>query len=70
MFGPVENTGNSYLKLNHSFRKTNAEKNSLPCIGPDIWNRSLQTFKKMKSLNTFKHKMKHYYLNNLSNPNL
>ena len=63
------NTRNSYLKLNHPFRKTNTRKNSLSSIKPAIWNRIPKIFKKTKNLNTFKHKMKHYYLNDLSNPN-
>ena len=40
------NTRNSYLKLNHPFRKTNTRKNSLSSIKPAIW--------KTKNLNTFK----------------
>ena len=39
-------------------------------IGPAIWNRIPEILKKTKNLNTLKHKMKHYYLNDLSNPNL
>ena len=42
----------------------------MPYIGPAIWNRIQEILKKTKNLNTFKHKMKHYYLNDLSNPNL
>ena len=39
-------------------------------IGPAIWNRIQEILKKTKNLNTFKHKMKQYYLNDLFNPNL
>ena len=64
------NTRNSFLKLNHPFRKTSTGQKGLPYIGPAIWNRIPEIIKKTRNLNTFKHKMKHYYLNDLSNPNL
>ena len=61
VFRPAENirinTRNSYLKLSHPLRKTSTGQNSLSYIGPAIW----------KNLNTFKHKMKDYHLNDLSN---
>ena len=47
------NTRNSYLKLNHPFRKTNTRKNSLSSIKPATWNRIPKIFKKTKNLNTF-----------------
>ena len=66
VFRPTENirinTRNSFLKLNHPFRKTSTGQKGLPYM-PKI-------IKKTRNLNTFKHKMKHYYLNDLSNPNL
>ena len=64
------NTRNSYLMLSHTFRKTSTEQNGLSYIGPAIWNRIPEILKKTKNLNTFKHKMKDNYLNDLSNPNL
>ena len=64
------NTRSSYLKFNHPFRKTSIGQNGLPYIGPAIWNRIPEILKKIKNLNIFKHKMKHYYLSDLSNPNL
>ena len=64
------NTRNSFLKLNHPFRKTSTGQKGLSYIGPAIWNRIPEIIKKTRNLNTFKHKMKHYYLNDLSNPNL
>ena len=63
------NTGNSYLKLSHPFRNTSTGQNDLSYVfGPAICNRIPEILKKTKNLNTFKHKMKHYYLNDLSNP--
>ena len=64
------NSINSFLKLNHPFRKTSTGQKDLSYIGPAIWKRIPEIFKKTRNLNTFKHKMRHYYLNNLSNPNL
>ena len=74
VFRPAENIKinkkNSYVKLSHPFRKGNTGQNSLSYTGPAIWNRIPESLKKTKNVNTFKHKMKHYYLNDLSNPNL
>ena len=74
VFRPAENmrinTRNSFLKLNHPFWKTSTGQKGLSYIGPAIWNRIPEIIKKTRNLNTFKHKMKHYYLNDLSNPNL
>ena len=74
VFRPAENlrinTRNSYLKLNHPFQKNSTGQNGLSYIGSAIWNRNPEILKKTKNLNTFKHKMKDYYLNDLSNPNL
>ena len=43
VFRPAENmtiyTRNSFLKLNHPFRKTSTGQKGLPYIGPAIWNR-------------------------------
>ena len=61
---------NSYLKLNHPFQKISNRQNLLTFIGPAIWNRIPEILKKIKNLNTFKHNMKHFYLNDLSDPNL
>ena len=72
VFRPAEkmriNTRNSFLKINHPFRKTSTGEKGLSYIGPAIWNRIPGIFKKNRNLNTFKNKMKHYYLNDLSNP--
>ena len=64
------NLRNSFLKLNHLFWKTSTGKKGLSYISPAIWNRIPEIIKKTRNLNTFKHKIKHYYLNDLSNPKL
>ena len=79
VFRPAENmrinTRNSFLKLNHPFRKTSTGQKGLSYIGPAIWNRIPEIIEKTRNLNTFKYKIFkykyfHYYLNYLSNPNL
>ena len=69
-FRPAENMRINarvgFLKLNHPLRKTSTGQKGLSYIGPAIWNRIPEIFKKTRNLNTFKHKMKHYYLNDLS----
>ena len=74
VFRPAENmrinARNNFLKLNHPFRKTSTGQKGLSYSGPAIWNRIPEIIKKTRNLNTFKHKIKHYYLNDLSNPNL
>ena len=73
VFRPAENmrmkTRNSFLKLNHPFQKTSTRQKDLPYIGPAIWKRIPEIIRKTRNLNTFKHKMKQYYLNDLSNQN-
>ena len=64
------NTRNGSLNLNHPFRKTSTGQKSFSYIGPAIWNRIPEIIKKTRNLNTSKHKMKHYYLNDLYNPNI
>ena len=59
------NMRNSFLKLNHPFRKNQYRTKHLSYIRPAIWNRIPEIIKKTRNLNTFKHKMKHYYLNDL-----
>ena len=62
VFRPIENirinTRNSYFKP--SFSKNQYRTRRL----------ILEILKETKNLSTFKHKMKHYYLNDLYNPNL
>ena len=60
------NMRNSYFVLNHPFWKKALDQNRLSYIEPDIWNRIAEIFKKPQNWSTFKHKMKHYYLNDFS----
>ena len=57
VFKPVENmrinTGNSFLNLNHPLQKASNRQKGLSYIGPAIWNRIRESFKKTKNLNTF-----------------
>ena len=64
------NKRNTSLNLNHPFRKTSTGQKGLSYIGPAIWNIIPEIIKKTRNLNTFQHKMKHYYLNDLSYRNL
>ena len=66
------NTRNSYLKLSHPFQKKNStgQNDFLYINGPAIWNWISEILEKTKNLNSFKRKMKHYYLNDISNSNL
>ena len=64
------NMRNSCLKLSHPLRKTSTRQNGLSYAGHAIWNRIPEILKKIKNLNTFKHKMKDYYPYDFSNPNL
>ena len=42
---------------------------ALSYIGPTFWNKTPDTFKRTKNLNTFKHNLKKYFLNELKNCN-
>ena len=64
------NTRNSYLKLSYPFRKTSTGQNGLSYIEPAIWNRIPEISKKIKNLNSFKHKMEDYYMYDFCNPSL
>ena len=55
----------SFQKLKCQFRKTNAGQLALSCISPTFWNKTPGTLKPTKNLNTFKHKLKKYFLNQL-----
>ena len=70
VFRPAENirikTRNSYLKLNHPFRKTSTEQSSLSCL---FWTK-FQKFGRKPNIWILSTKIKHYHLNDLSNPNL
>ena len=55
-------TRNSHLKLKQPFRKTNLGQGGLSFIGPSAWNKLPNNIKDTKSVNTFKHNIKTFYL--------
>ena len=59
----------SFQKLKCPFRKTNTGQLALSYIGPTFWNKTPDTIKRTKNLNTFKHNLKKYFLNELKNCN-
>ena len=66
IFSPVGQgwiTRRSKSKLNLPFRKTNTGHNGLSYIGPKIWN----ILKSSNNVNSFKHKIKDKFFNDLQN---
>ena len=57
----------SFQKLKCPFRKTNTGQLALSYIGPTFRNKTPDTFTHTKNLNTFKHNLKKYFLNELKN---
>ena len=57
----------SFQKLKCPFHKTNTGQLALSYIGPAFWNKTPYTLKRTKNLNTFKHNLKNYFLNELKN---
>ena len=57
----------SFQKLKCPFRKTNTGQLALSYIGPTFWNKTPGTLERTKNLNTFKHNLKKYFLNELKN---
>ena len=57
----------SFQKLKCPFRNTNTDQLALPYIGPTFWNKTLDTLKCTKNLNTFKRNLKKYFLTELKN---
>ena len=55
----------SFQKLKCPFCKTNTGQLALSYIGPTFWNKTPDTLKRTKNLNTFKHNLKKYFLNEL-----
>ena len=52
----------SHQKLKLPKRKTNQGLRALSYIGPSLWNNLDNSMKRCASLNSFKHKVKDYYL--------
>ena len=59
------NTRHSYKKLILPARKTNAGLNALSYIGPTSWNKIPVSVKCSKTLNSFKHNLKDFFLKEL-----
>ena len=57
----------SFQKLKCPFHKTNTGQLPLSYIGPTFWNKTPDTLKCTKNLNTFKHNLKKYFLNEHKN---
>ena len=57
----------SFQKLKCPFRTSNTVQLALSYIGPTFWNKTPDTLKRTKNLNTFKHNLKKYFLNELKN---
>ena len=55
----------SFQKLKCPFRKINTGQLALSYIGPTFWNKTPDTLKHTKNLNTLKHNLKKYFLNEL-----
>ena len=55
-------TRSSYLKLQQPFRKTKLGQNTLSYLGSGEWNKLPTFMKKLTNVNTFKHKLKDHYL--------
>ena len=57
----------SFLKLDQPFRKTNAGQSGLSYKGPGEWNKLPNEFKEGQNLNTFKHRLKRFYFDQMKN---
>ena len=55
----------SFQKLKCLFRKANNNQFALSYIGPTLWNKKPETLKRTNNLNTFKHNLKKYFLDEL-----
>ena len=60
-------TRNSHLKLNQPMRKTNTGQIALSYKGPGEWNKLPNELKEIQNINTFKHKLKEFYFQELKN---
>ena len=62
---PERITRRSKNKLNQPFRKTNIGQNCLSYLGPKIWNNLPSNLKSATNINSFKHKIKDKFFNDL-----
>ena len=58
-------TGNSTMKLSQPLRKTNYGQHCISFLAPAVWNIFPNELKRCTNLNTFKHKIKEYFLNKI-----
>ena len=68
IFEPVDQsrvTIRSKFKLNLPFRKSSAGQNCLSYIGPKIWNSLSSDLKSANNVDSFKHKIKGNFLQNI-----
>ena len=57
----------SFQNLQYPLRKTNNGQFALSYITPTFWDKTPETLKSTKNLNTFKHNLKKHFLNELKN---
>ena len=55
-------TRNSTMKLSQPLRRTNNGQYCISFLAPSVWNNLPNEVKRCTSLNTFKHKVKEYFL--------
>ena len=55
-------TRNSTIKLSKLPRRTNYGQNNISCLATSVWNNLPNELKRCINLNTFKHKIKEYFL--------
>ena len=67
-FAPEGNISlrNNFLKLKRPFRNANTGQKAFSFIGPSFWNQISETLKKTDDLNTFKHKFKKHFFNQMT----
>ena len=61
------NTRQSYCRLKQPLRKTNVGQKAISFLGPGEWNQLPKSIKEVKSVNSFKHKIKEYYFHKMEN---
>ena len=61
------NTRASFLELNQPLRNTNHGEKTLSDMAPYIWNSLPLSLKAAEDLNTYKHRIKKYFLDRMKN---
>ena len=68
IFHPIDQsrvTRRSKFKLNLPFRKSNTGQKCLSYLGPKIWNSQSSDVKSIANINSFKHKIKEIFFQNI-----